>query len=224
MGNFLPTPAVPATPTKDAGATEIISGSFTAAGQISAPWCIYGAFNVVIYPQVTATLTTKAGSAEANISALTTLQITGGANVTSPLGIVPPGTDILSVLSTIGGGGPSTVQLGGLTSAQITGLTATSDPGALFTGIGLGATATIILERSFDGGKTWINCGVGGTGTAASYQFGTGNITGAVSIVVVEPEKGVAYRLHCTSYTSGTLPYRISASGLAAAAWGIPVG
>lgn len=79
--------------------------------------------------------------------------------------------------------------------------------------------ATIRLERSFDGGTTWIVCGVGGGGGQAIYTTGTD-----ISIVVSEPEKGVLYRLNCTAYTSGTLNYRFSTSGLAAMSQGVPPG
>lgn len=80
---------------------------------------------------------------------------------------------------------------------------------------------TVRLERSFDGGTTWIVCGVGGNGAQASYTTTTG---ADVSIVVSEPEEGVCYRLNCTAYTSGTINYRFSTSGLAAMAWGVPPG
>jgi hypothetical protein len=68
------------------------------------------------------------------------------------------------------------------------------------------------LERTFDGGTTWIVCGIGGDGTQAIW-------TGAgadLSVIVGEPEKGVAYRLNCTAYVSGTVNYRMSATGQAA--------
>lgn len=67
-------------------------------------------------------------------------------------------------------------------------------------------TATIRLERSFDGGTTWYVVGVGGTGAQAVYSTPNQD----VSVVFTEPEKGVLYRLNCTAYTSGTIAYRIS--------------
>lgn len=69
--------------------------------------------------------------------------------------------------------------------------------------------ATVRLERSFDGGVTWVVCGIGGGGQQA--QWNTPNQD--VSVVAAEPEKGVLYRLNCTAYTSGTINYRMSASG-----------
>lgn len=83
-------------------------------------------------------------------------------------------------------------------------------------------TGSVQLERTFDGGTTWIVCGVGGGGQQAVYtSTGTGF---DVSIVVSEPEAGVAYRLNCTAYTSGTINYRLSTTSPAATAWGIPPG
>lgn len=62
---------------------------------------------------------------------------------------------------------------------------------------------TCVLERSFDGGTTYIPCAVDASGTANSY-------TGAVTLVVTEPEPGVFYRFRCSAYTSGTINYRLS--------------
>ncbi len=56
-------------------------------------------------------------------------------------------------------------------------------------------TATVELQRSFDQGATWL--------TVKSY-------TAAVERVVDDPEHGVYYRLECTSYSSGTILYRMS--------------
>jgi hypothetical protein len=76
---------------------------------------------------------------------------------------------------------------------------------------------TVAIERSFDGGTTWIVCGAGVAGAQCVYSSGAD-----VSIVGGEPERGVLYRMQCVVYTSGTIFYRISASGLAAMSWGIP--
>lgn len=73
-------------------------------------------------------------------------------------------------------------------------------------------TASVQLERSFDGGTTWYVRSVDGTGTQAVYGT-TPNKD--VSITVGEPERGVLYRLDCTAYTSGTINYRMSATGQA---------
>lgn len=67
-------------------------------------------------------------------------------------------------------------------------------------------TATIRLERSFDGGTTWVVAGVGGGGSQAVYSTPNQD----VSVTVYDPEGGVLYRLNCTAYTSGTISYRLS--------------
>lgn len=66
--------------------------------------------------------------------------------------------------------------------------------------------ATVRLERSFDGGTTWIIAGVGGAGQQAIYSTPNQD----VSVVFADPEAGMLYRLNCTAYTSGTILYRIS--------------
>lgn len=77
--------------------------------------------------------------------------------------------------------------------------------------------ATVQLERSFDGGVTWVVCGVGGSGAQAVWSTGAD-----ISISLAEFEKGVAYRLHCSAYTSGAPTYRMSATGVLATSNGIP--
>jgi hypothetical protein len=81
-------------------------------------------------------------------------------------------------------------------------------------------SATLQLERSFDGGTTWFICGVGGGGSQAIYS----TMNQDVSFIVVEVEKGVLYRLHCTVYASGTINWRISASGAPAISIGVNAG
>jgi hypothetical protein len=61
--------------------------------------------------------------------------------------------------------------------------------------------ATLRLERSFDGGATYEP--LTALGTAITF-------TGPCSETFEEPEADVRYRWNCTSYTSGTIQYRIS--------------
>lgn len=63
-------------------------------------------------------------------------------------------------------------------------------------------SATIQLERSFDGGTTWLPITAAGT---QLYLW-----TAPASEVAEEYEYGVQYRVRCTFYTSGTVNYRIS--------------
>jgi hypothetical protein len=84
------------------------------------------------------------------------------------------------------------------------------DASAIFTGAAVTFSATMQIERSFDG-ATWLPCNVGGGGTLASYSAGT-----PVSLSFGEPEKHVLYRPNCLAYTSGTINYRVSQTGGAA--------
>lgn len=59
--------------------------------------------------------------------------------------------------------------------------------------------ASVALERSFDGGVTWLNCTTPG---GAPNAF-----TANASVVCEEPEDGVLYRLTCAA---GTANFRIS--------------
>lgn len=76
-------------------------------------------------------------------------------------------------------------------------------------------SGSVQLERSFDGGTTWIVAGVGGGGQQAIYATADQD----VSITVSEPERGVLYRLDCTSFSSGPINYRFSTTGGAAATY-----
>jgi hypothetical protein len=83
-----------------------------------------------------------------------------------------------------------------------------ADNNATFTGAGVEWVGSVQLERSFDGGNTWIVANIGGSGTIAQYSAGT-----PVSLTFGEPEKQVLYRLNCTAYTSGTINFRFSQTG-----------
>ena len=89
--------------------------------------------------------------------------------------------------------------------------TSGTDAAAFFTGAAIVYSGTVQLERSFDGGKTWIICNIGASGTLAQWTAGT-----PVSLTFGEPEKLVLYRLNCTAFTSGPINYRISQTGGAA--------
>lgn len=71
--------------------------------------------------------------------------------------------------------------------------------------------ATVQIERSFDGGATFLACNIGGNGQVASYVDLT-----TVQLTFGEPEKNVLYRLNCLEYTAGTINYRFSQTGGAA--------
>lgn len=90
-------------------------------------------------------------------------------------------------------------------------LASATDAAAIFTGAGVTYSATVQLERSFDGGATWVVCNIGGSGALAQWAAGT-----PVSLTFGEPEKNVLYRLNAIAYASGTINYRISQTGGAA--------
>jgi len=91
-----------------------------------------------------------------------------------------------------------------------------ADAAATFTGNGIAFVGTVQLERSFDGGSTFIVCNgnIGGYFTPAQWT------SGPVSISFGEPEKLMLYRLNCITFTSGPMNYRMSATGQAAESLG----
>jgi hypothetical protein len=64
-------------------------------------------------------------------------------------------------------------------------------------------TGTIVVERSFDGGTTWVQAWAPGTTTLMQF-------TAPGSVQVTEPEPGVAWRLRASALTAGTPLGRIS--------------
>jgi len=59
---------------------------------------------------------------------------------------------------------------------------------------------TVVLERSFDGGNTWLP-----VTSVSCYSF-----SAPISTSFEDGEYGNQYRFRCSSYTSGTINYRIS--------------
>jgi hypothetical protein len=62
---------------------------------------------------------------------------------------------------------------------------------------------TMQLQRSFDGGTTWVPACTDQVGTAANY-------TAPAAVVFQECERTVLWRWTCTAFTSGTINYRLS--------------
>jgi hypothetical protein len=73
-------------------------------------------------------------------------------------------------------------------------------------------SGTVLVQRSFDGGTTWL--------TRLDTPVGSGSFTAPATFALSEPEQGVSYQLECSVFTSGTVNYRMSATGGAATAWG----
>lgn len=96
---------------------------------------------------------------------------------------------------------------------QLTGsaVTGGADANATFTGASVTFSGTVQLERTFDGGSTWLPANIGGSGLMAQYSAGT-----PVNLAFGEPEQGVLYRWNCLNFVSGPINYRISTTGAAA--------
>ncbi|SIO58403.1 hypothetical protein [Paraburkholderia phenazinium] len=62
---------------------------------------------------------------------------------------------------------------------------------------------TVSLQKSYDGGSTWI--------IARDMNGNAMTLTAPDTHVVEEDEPGVLYDVTCSAYTSGTVSYRISA-------------
>ena len=172
----------------------------------------------------------------ARISGLASTTGLVGATVTVPSiaenSVIPAGTTILSIIqaavpaTNISPGTPGIALMSASPTSVVTtnqpialqfaqtgnAITASgADSKAIFTGAAVTYSGTVQVERSFDGGATFLCCNVGGSGQLAQYTAGT-----PINITFGEPEKQVLYRLNCTIYTSGTANYRISQTGGAA--------
>lgn len=199
------TPPVSITPPAGDSANAVLQGTMPLALGTSAWWSAYGAFNLSLWGTVATTLTTTASSNNASVSSGT--GIAAGQSVKSVN--VPPGTTWLTFSGTSG----TLAFAPGYTSANV--VTGT-DTAASFGNVA--TSLTVQLEKSYDGGSTWLICGVGGGGLQAIYTNPQG-----FSIAWTEVEKGVLYRLNNTAFSSGTLNYRFSTNGLAAMSQGVPL-
>ena len=59
---------------------------------------------------------------------------------------------------------------------------------------------TVVVERSFDDGTTGL----------PKWPDAVYSMSSPMSFSDSEPEDGVKYRLNCSSYSSGTINYRVS--------------
>lgn len=97
-----------------------------------------------------------------------------------------------------------------MASSVLTGTLSSAAQGAarVFTGtfnvqLNISGTLTAALQRSFDGGTTFITVSQSADGTPATY-------TGSVSLSLFEPEEGVYWRVAVTSFSSGSCIFRLS--------------
>lgn len=109
----------------------------------------------------------------------------------------------------------TSISVGALTAASGAGSTtlgvnnqvAAFYPGLINVSVSGSFTATIVIEKSYDGGATWLPVQTDLAGTALSF---TGSGTFNREIQIEEGESGVCYRGRCTAFTSGTANVRIS--------------
>ena len=181
-------------------ANAVLQGTFGAAG-VSQPFAFRGPMNLAIWTSVVTALTTTIGSIAATVASGTGLA--NGSAIKSVN--VPPGT----IVSGLSGTNLNLLLPPGFTAANIT--VSGADAAASFTDAALKWDAAVQVERSFDGGYTWLVCNAGGTGTLAQYTD-----LSSVSLTFGEPERNVLYRLNCIEWTAGTINYRISQTGGAA--------
>lgn len=161
---------------------------------------------------VGATVTVPSNNEQVTIPSYTIVMGVIQADVASTLG--SPGTEGIVLLSNAPTAAPTTrVEGEGAPRPlrfQLTAnaITAGTDAAAVFTGASVTYTGIVQIERSFDGGLTWLPCNVGAGGALAQYSLGT-----PVNATFGEPEKWVLYRPNCIAYTSGTINYRASQTG-----------
>lgn len=197
----------------------------TAINSINVPpgttWATFsGTSGTLFIPPIT--LYGMINNQAAQISNLDSTAGLTGATVTGPG--IPSGTTVLNVVTPALGATLGVVQISNVptiypntmqpfvfgrngNAVTVTG----ADAAATFTDAALKWDATVQVERSFNGGSTWIVCNVGSSGTLAQYLD-----LSSVSLTFGEPERNVLYRLNCIEYTSGTINYRISQTGGAA--------
>ena len=176
----------------------MLSGTITAVGPTN-PFAFRGPMNLSLWDSINTTLTTTASSTAATVASATGLVAGDAINSVN----VPRGTTIGVISST-------NVTLAFPPDQTDASVVTGADAKATFTGSLIQFSATVQLERSFDGGSTWIVCNIGASGALAQWT------TGPITITFGEPEKQVFYRLNCTAYSSGTINYRISQTGGAA--------
>lgn len=148
-----------------------------------------------------------------------------GAAVSDPNGYFPSGVTVLSV----GADGLSVQTSAAPTTAPTTtspapiefvltanSLVAAADTAATFTGAAtpLATTETYQIERSLDGGSTFLCCNIGGSQTLAQFS----NQTGPLSLSFGDPEANALYRVNMlalSTLSGATINYRFSTTGQA---------
>lgn len=228
----------------DSGGLVTTNGSGTATVTTGTGLAIGGSISSANVPKGTTWLTYSAGTGtlafptltwygftDTNVARITGLASTSGLTGATVSGTgIPSGTTVSSITTAaIAGLNNGVVALSAtptiasgttalpfefkLTNASVTSGT---DTAAVFTGAGITMNGTFQLERSFDGGATWVLANIGSAGVPAQW---TGAAQTPISITFGEPENMVLYRLNCiavTNTTGKTTNYRISQTGGAA--------
>jgi len=197
------TPPPSQTPASNDQADSVLQGTITAVGATGG-FSVFGPFNFTLWGTVATALTTTNGTTSASVSSGT--GISAGMTVISPAGNVPLGT----TWATFSGTSGTLAFPPGFTSANVVSGT---DSGATFATVAV--TATVQLERTHDGGATWIPAGIGGAGQQAIYTN-----PGGFTAQIVEVERGISYRVNCTAYSSGVLHYRLSGTAIGKTTFG----
>jgi hypothetical protein len=100
-------------------------------------------------------------------------------------------------------------------------ITATgADAAAVTMGPATPINLTLQLERSFDGGRRWIACNLGGQAALAQWV-----LTAPLSLSFGDPEAGMLYRLNALAYTgvtNTTVRYRLSTTGQGSTSLSVP--
>jgi hypothetical protein len=77
---------------------------------------------------------------------------------------------------------------------------------------GAGFVGTIVFEKTYDGGQTWMTVARDVAGTPASYDLNWAAGT-SMNLTLAEMEPSVYWRIRCSAYTSGEVDYRLSQGG-----------
>jgi hypothetical protein len=162
----------------------------------------------------------------ADLASGLTLSKLVGAAVSDPNSYFPSGVTVLGVgpdgLSVLTSAAPTTAPTTNAPAPIEFALTANSlvagaDTAATFTGAATpvgAATTTFQIERSLDGGSTFVCANIGGSQQLA--QFVTA--IGPLSVAFGDPEANALYRVNMLVYsaaTNATVNYRLSATGQA---------
>lgn len=97
-------------------------------------------------------------------------------------------------------------------------VTTGADAAALFTGAAIDLQTLVNIERSLDGGLTWVPCNVGASGAIAQYGVAASATLNPIMIAFGDPEASALYRLNVLAYTAVTnvaFRYRFSTTGQA---------